>query len=69
MTKPKYDQPLKIRMYNKWKQTIESSGFTMISIEYVNNRTKLEYMCPFGHKCPGSKHHSSSIKIDLITPY
>ena len=30
--------------------TFEKIGYTLLSTEYVNAKTKLEYICPEGHK-------------------
>jgi len=34
------------------RQVFESEGYTLLSKEYINNKTKLKYICPKGH------HHS-----------
>ena len=36
--------------YNFVKNSFEKEGYTLVSKEYVNNHTKLEYICPKGHK-------------------
>jgi hypothetical protein len=35
--------------YNYVKECIESEGYTLVSKEYVNNRSKLNLICPKGH--------------------
>jgi len=35
--------------YKQVKQNIEDEGYKLISTEYVNNRSKLEMLCPEGH--------------------
>jgi len=35
--------------YDFVKESFESEGYTLLSKEYVNNNTKLEYMCSEGH--------------------
>ena len=32
------------------KTSFESEGYTLLSNEYINNKSKLEYICPNGHK-------------------
>ena len=32
------------------RESFESGGYTLLSTEYVNNNTKLDYICPNGHK-------------------
>jgi len=31
-------------------ESFKLEGYTLLSKEYVNNRTKLKYICPYGHK-------------------
>lgn len=35
--------------YTLVKETIEAEGYTLLSDEYINNRTKLVVQCPHGH--------------------
>lgn len=32
------------------KSSFEKEGYILLSREYINNKTKLDYMCPIGHK-------------------
>ena len=36
--------------YEEVKEYIESFGYKMLSIEYMNNREKIDVLCPMGHK-------------------
>ncbi len=36
--------------YEFVKTSFESEGYTLLSKEYINNRQKLDYICPKGHK-------------------
>ena len=36
--------------YDEIKQAFESEGYILLSTEYINNSSKLEYICPKGHK-------------------
>lgn len=36
--------------YEFVKKSFENEGYTLLSKEYVNNSTKLNYICPKGHK-------------------
>lgn len=36
--------------YDFVKKSFESEGYTLLSDKYVNNTTKLAYVCPVGHK-------------------
>ena len=36
--------------YKEVKKAFESEGFVLLSTEYINAITKLEYICPKGHK-------------------
>ena len=36
--------------YDEIKQAFEKEGYTLLSTDYVNNRSELEYICPNGHK-------------------
>lgn len=36
--------------YEFVKESFEAEGYTLLSKEYVNNASKLEYICPNGHK-------------------
>ena len=36
--------------YNYVKDCFERKGYTLLSTEYINNRTKLLYICPRGHE-------------------
>ena len=36
--------------YDEVKQAFEKEGYTLLSTDYVNNRTELKYICPNGHK-------------------
>ena len=36
--------------YEEVKKSFEKEGFTLLSTEYINAITKLDYICPKGHK-------------------
>jgi hypothetical protein len=36
--------------YDFVKKSFEKEGYTLLSKEYINSRTKLSYICPKGHK-------------------
>jgi hypothetical protein len=36
--------------YDTVRESFESKGYTLLSTEYVNNATKLNYKCPNGHE-------------------
>lgn len=38
------------------KTSFEKEGYTLLSTKYINNRTKLNYICPNGHKYNISWH-------------
>ena len=68
--------------YTFIKQQIEEEGYTLLSSEYINSKTKLDYICPKGHfhsapwnkwinghrcaSCGGTKRHSYSYIKQLL---
>ena len=32
------------------KEQFEKEGYTLLTTEYINNKQKLDYICPKGHK-------------------
>ena len=36
--------------YELVKMQFDKSGYTLLSDVYINNRSKLNYLCPLGHK-------------------
>jgi hypothetical protein len=40
----------RIVTFDKVKRSFEEEGYTLLSNEYKNNNTKLDYICPNGHK-------------------
>ena len=41
---------MKKKSYEEVKAYIESFGYELLSTEYINNSTKLDIICPKGHK-------------------
>ena len=48
--------------YETIKAFFESKDFELLTIDYINNRQKLEYICPMGHRHSISWGNCSSLK-------
>lgn len=46
--------------YDDVKKAFESEGYILLSTDYLNNKQKLEFICPNGHKGLIDYHHFSS---------
>ena len=44
------DMGKKKKTLDEIKQVFEKEGYALLSTEYINNKTKLDYICPKGHK-------------------
>ena len=38
------------KSYEEVRKSFEDEGYTLLTKNYINNKQKLEYLCPKGHK-------------------